>query len=129
MHEAGWQRAFTNDPAAGSNIELEMPDTSGFTVNDIVVVQSSAGTELATITVVHANVHITVATLALNHTTSGRLVWGTQLTFDIPAGVTTSQVIVMSAATSGTEYARYDAANEAMAGQGTICIPIITVSI
>jgi len=61
-------QAFTNDPAAGSNVELGMADTSGFYVNDIVNVSSDAGNEDAIITVVHANVHITVATLTLNHT-------------------------------------------------------------
>ena len=67
-------RTFTNDPASGANIELDMPDTSGFTVGDIVTVGSSVGSELATITVVHTNVHITVDNLALNHTTTDRFV-------------------------------------------------------
>ena len=67
-------RAYTNDPAAGDNIELEMADTSIFAVSDVVTVSSSAGSETATITVVHTDVHITVDTLALNHTTTNPLV-------------------------------------------------------
>lgn len=75
--ESGWvaasgtwtprSQAFTNDPAAGTNIELEMADTSGFAVGDVVNVSSSAGSENALITVVHANVHLTVAALYYNH--------------------------------------------------------------
>lgn len=53
----------------------------------------------------------------------------TLLVFDVPAGTTVSQVILMSAAATGTEYARYDATNEVFAGQGTCTIPSITVSI
>src|SRR4030042_1972409 len=67
-------KAFTNDPAAGSNIELEMVDTSGFYVGDIVNVSSSSGNEDALITVVHANIHLTVSTLTLDHTTTNPLV-------------------------------------------------------
>ena len=61
-------RAYTNDPAAGSNIELNMANTSGFIVGDVVTVSSSAGSEIAIITVVHTNTHITVDKLVLNHT-------------------------------------------------------------
>ena len=67
-------RAYTNDPAAGDNIELEIADTSIFTADDVVTVSSSAGSETATITVVDTDVHITVDTLALNHTTTNPLV-------------------------------------------------------
>ena len=67
-------QAFTNDPAAGANIELEMADTSGFAVGDIVNVSSSAGSENALVTVVHANTHLTVAALYYNHTTTNPLV-------------------------------------------------------
>lgn len=66
--------AYTNDPSVGNNIELNMADTSEFTVGDIVIVSSSAGSERATITIVDTNVHITVNTLALNHTTTNPLV-------------------------------------------------------
>ena len=69
-------QAFTNDPAAGSNIELNMTDTSQFAVDQVVTVSSSAGSETAKITVVHTNTHITVDVLALNHTTTSRLVTG-----------------------------------------------------
>lgn len=68
-------QAYTNDPAAGSNIELNMTDTSGFNVGNKVLVSSSAGSEVARVTVVHTNTHITVDTLALNHTTTNPLVY------------------------------------------------------
>jgi hypothetical protein len=68
-------QAYTNDPAAGSNIELNMADTSAFNVGNKVWVVSSAGSEFAYVTVVHTNTHITVDYLALNHTTTGRLVY------------------------------------------------------
>ena len=67
-------RLYTNDPASGDNIELDMADTSIFTVSDTVIVSSSAGSEQALITVVHTDTHITVDTLALNHTTTNPLV-------------------------------------------------------
>jgi hypothetical protein len=86
-------QAFTNDPAAGTNVELNMADTSGFYVNDIVNVSSDAGDEDAIITVVHANTHITVATLTLNHTLvtpvvrlSSRLPYSNAYTNDPAAG-------------------------------------------
>jgi hypothetical protein len=68
------ERAYTNDPASGANIELNMADTTGFAVGDLVEVSSSAGRENATVTVVHANTHLTVNTLALNHTTTAPMV-------------------------------------------------------
>jgi hypothetical protein len=68
------ERAYTNDPASGNNIELNMADTTGFAVGDLVEVISSVGRENATITVVHVNTHLTVNTLALNHTTTERMV-------------------------------------------------------
>lgn len=67
-------QAYTNDPASGANIELNMADTSAFTVGKTVTVSSSAGSETATVTVVHTNTHITVGALALNHTTTNPLV-------------------------------------------------------
>jgi hydrogenase maturation factor len=67
-------QAYTNDPAAGTNIELNMADTSGFTVGDLITVSSSAGTENALVTVVHVNTHLTVDKLWLNHTTTNPLV-------------------------------------------------------
>lgn len=68
-----WTRrsqAYTNDPAAGSNIALNMTDTQGFIMGDTVNVSSSAGNENARIVAVVANTSITVDTLALNHTTT-----------------------------------------------------------
>lgn len=67
-------KAFTNDPAAGSSIVLNMANTGNFAVNDIVRVSSSAGSEFATVTAIATNVSITVDTLALNHTTTSPLV-------------------------------------------------------
>jgi hypothetical protein len=71
----GRHEPFTNDPAAGSNIELNMADTSEFTVGAVVTVVSSAGTEYARVTVVHNMTHITVDALALNHTLTTPMVW------------------------------------------------------
>jgi hypothetical protein len=68
------ERAYTGDPAAGNNIELAMADTTGFSVGDLVEVSSSAGRENATVTVVHASTHLTVNTLALDHTTVSPMV-------------------------------------------------------
>lgn len=67
-------QAYTNDPAAGANITLNMTDTTGFVVGDIVQVSSSAGSENTMITTVVANTSITVNILELNHTTSSPLV-------------------------------------------------------
>lgn len=76
-------QAYTNDPASGENIELAMTNTAGFLVGDYVKVSSSAGTEISgSITVVHDNTHITVASLALNHTTTSPLITG-GLPYDI----------------------------------------------
>lgn len=67
-------QAYTNDPAAGANIELEMVDTSGLKIGDLINVSSGAGNEDTPITVVHDNVHLTVAKLWLNHDTTNPLV-------------------------------------------------------
>jgi hypothetical protein len=69
-----YKNAYSNDPGAGANIELNMADTSGFAIGMLVEVSSAAGIEKATITVVHANTHITVNSLALNHTTVNPMV-------------------------------------------------------
>lgn len=86
INETGWMaapatwtyynrtQAYTNDPAAGANITLNMASTTGFVVGDIVQVSSSAGSENAMITTVVANTSITVNILELNHTTSSPLV-------------------------------------------------------
>jgi hypothetical protein len=78
----GRSQAYTNDPAAGSNVVLNMANTAGFRVNDRVKVSSSAGSEEATITVVVANTSITVDSLALNHTTTNPLVTN-RLPYDV----------------------------------------------
>lgn len=67
-------RAYTNDPAAGSNVALNMADTSGFSKGDVVLVSSDAGVELTVLTAISTNVSITALYLALNHTTVNRLV-------------------------------------------------------
>lgn len=67
-------RAYTNDPIAGTNIALNMSDTSGFIVGNTVTVSSSAGSEAATIVSLVANTSITVNALDLDHTTTNPLV-------------------------------------------------------
>ena len=81
LSPCGRSEGYNNDPAAGSNIELTMTNTSGFLVGDTVYVTSSAGSEYTVITVVHVNTHITVSSLAKNHTVGG-IVWG-KLPYDI----------------------------------------------
>lgn len=66
--------AYTNDPASGSEIVLNMADTIGAVIGNKVLVSSSAGSEMTTITAVTSNVSITVAALALDHTTTNPLV-------------------------------------------------------
>lgn len=72
-------QAYTNDPAAGANIVLNMTSTADFALNDVVIVSSSAGSEKATVTNIVANTSITVNSLALNHTTTNPLVTSTTL--------------------------------------------------
>jgi len=67
-------QAYTNNPAAGADIVLNMTNTSGAEVGGVVRVSSSAGTEDAIINAVVADTSITVNVLALNHTTSSPLV-------------------------------------------------------
>jgi hypothetical protein len=67
-------QAYTNDPAAGINITLNMTNTIGFVVGSSVTVSSSAGSETAIVASVVANTSITVDYLSLNHTTSSPLV-------------------------------------------------------
>ena len=74
MGDPGLARAYTNDPAAGASIALSMNPTSGLVAGDVVIVSSSAGTEVARITTVTTNVSITVDYLTLNHTTTNPLV-------------------------------------------------------
>lgn len=63
-------QAYTNDPAAGQLITLNMTDTSKFSVGAGVIVSSSAGSEMAIVTSLVLNTSITVTYLALNHTTT-----------------------------------------------------------
>lgn len=67
-------QAFTNDPAAGSNIVLNMADTSGAYLGQPIRVSSGAGTDDTIITAIVANTSITAQTLAVNHNTTSRLV-------------------------------------------------------
>lgn len=67
-------QAYTNDPAAGNGITLNMTNTADFVVGSDVTVSSSAGTEDTCITAVVANTSITVNQLLLNHTTTSPLV-------------------------------------------------------
>jgi hypothetical protein len=67
-------QAYTNDPFSGSNIELNMTDTSGFKIGNIVTISSSAGLEQTTVTSINAGVSITAANLTMDHTTNAPLV-------------------------------------------------------
>lgn len=67
-------QAYTNDPAAGNGITLNMTNTADFVVGADVTVSSSAGSENTHITAVVANTSITVNQLLLNHTTTSPLV-------------------------------------------------------
>jgi hypothetical protein len=103
-------QAYTNDPAAGSGIELSMADTSGFNVGNKVWVVSSAGSELARVTVVHTNVHITVDTLALNHTTTSRLVYIGDTTTGVKYFYVTVVADTLLTITAGSDYTLENAA-------------------
>lgn len=65
---------YTNDPASGSSITLNMTNTTYAHVGNVVYVSSGAGGEQARITAVVANTSITVDSLSLNHTTVNPLV-------------------------------------------------------
>lgn len=67
-------QAYTNDPASGSSITLNMTDTTYAHVGNVVYISSSAGAEQARITAIVANTSITVDALTLNHTTTSPLV-------------------------------------------------------
>lgn len=67
-------QAFTNDPIAGSDIVLNLANTTDFVVGSDIEVTSSAGTERTHIKSVVANTSITVNQLTLNHTTTSRLI-------------------------------------------------------
>lgn len=67
-------QAYTNDPAAGSSITLNMVSTTDFVVGSDVTVSSSAGSENTYVTAVVANTSIIVNRLLLNHTTTSPLV-------------------------------------------------------
>lgn len=67
-------QAYTNDPAAGVSIVLNMASTTDFIVGSDVTVSSSAGSENTYVTAVVANTSITVNQLTLDHTTSSPLV-------------------------------------------------------
>lgn len=80
-------QAYTNDPAAGQSITLNMTNTADFVVGSNVLVSSSAGSEHTRVRSIVANTSITVNQLLLNHTTSSPLV--TLLdTFKVNADVT-----------------------------------------
>ena len=80
-------QAYTNDPAAGASITLNMTNTSKFAVDDTVIVSSSAGDERALVTAVVLNTSITVDRLQLNHTTTSPLVISTKVTANSGADV------------------------------------------
>lgn len=78
-------QAYTNDPAAGSNIVLNITSTSGFGIGDNVVVSSSAGSDTTYIIDLVLNTSITVKTLALNHTTTSPLITLLEVTYVVSA--------------------------------------------
>ena len=100
--DAARSQAYTNDPAAGSNILLTMADTTRFVVNASVTVSSSAGSETATITAVDPNVSITVASLALDHTTTSPLVTLRQGVDVVPYGCSSPYKTITQASTGLT---------------------------
>lgn len=67
-------QAYTNDPAIGVSIVLNMINTADFIIGSDVTVSSSAGTENTYVTAVVLNTSITVNQLLLNHTTTSPLV-------------------------------------------------------
>lgn len=86
-------QAYTNDPAAGASIVLNMTNTAGFLVGDSVTVSSSAGSEVARIDSIVANTSITVNALALNHTTTSPLVTLNENTFVISVNADVTALI------------------------------------
>lgn len=67
-------QAYTNDPAAGTGIVLNMTNTADFVVGSYVNVSSGAGSDTTFITAVVANTSITVNQLLVDHNTTSRLV-------------------------------------------------------
>lgn len=97
------KRAYTNNPAPGAEVVLTMSDTSGYVVGNIVSVSSSAGAETTTITTVSAGVSITVAMLALDHTTTNPLVSVTKYFYVVGSGYAASTTTLTLA--GGSNYA------------------------
>lgn len=97
-------QSYTNDPASGSNITLNMASTTNFNVGNYVLVSSSAGSEVAKITVVNANVSIVVDTLALNHTTTNPLVYVGKTTTGEKFAYLTIVTDTLLTITGGTDY-------------------------
>lgn len=103
-------QAYTNDPIAGSNIVLNMVNTAGFNIGNLITVSSSAGFEQAYITAISANTSITVNALALNHTTTNPLVYigastdGTKYFYAI--GIADTQLTIFA----GSDYTLENAA-------------------
>lgn len=110
---------------AGKNLML---NGSGFAANGLYAgLLDDSNVELTGGSPAYARIAITWNAAASGSMTAD--IAGHPIVFNVPAGKTVSQLIIMSALTVGTEYARYDATNEVFAGQGTCTIPSITVSI
>lgn len=86
-------QAYTNDPAAGSDIVLNVASTSGFVIGDPVTVSSSSGSENTYIVNLVANTSITVKVLALNHTTTSPLITLLGNTFVISANADMTSLV------------------------------------
>lgn len=63
--------AYTNDPAVGTSIVLNVASTGSFSEGGAVEVSSSAGQEVATVTTIVTNTSVTVDRLTKNHTLNG----------------------------------------------------------
>jgi len=68
--------AFTNDPAAGTDISLSVASTTGFTVGQPITVTSDAGSDTTSISALTTDTSITAHTLAVDHTQTDPLITG-----------------------------------------------------
>lgn len=82
-------QAYTNDPAAGKNIVLNMTNTSNFEVGNAIAVYSGTGSEQTTIGALTVNTNITASKLVLNHNTVNRLVvaYAVSTSIDLTASI------------------------------------------
>ena len=72
---AGTPTVATNNPSAGSNVNIFMPSTEDFLVGDVVTVEDLSNSERPTITAINPNVSITVNSLTNSFTTPSVFWW------------------------------------------------------